>query len=264
MAILHGALAFTGTIDELSAYKMRGSNKVILRRKGGAGKGTIQNHPNFALTRRNNEEWKACVKAARAITLQLHQLRHLADYNFAPALTGLFKRIQAGDTVSEFGKRSILLTQAAHKMEGFSLTREKSFESILRHPLDTTIDRTTGTATIAIPTIVPGVNFLNAGNHPVYRIKASLCSVADIVYNEATATYIAATERNEQVTEFTEWYNAAKGSAAQPLRLLLPNYTANAPAALLLWVGIEFGIPLSAAEVKYVKYAGSAKLMRMV
>ena len=42
MGTLHGNLSFTGSISNISAYTMRGHDKVILRTKGGASKKQIQ------------------------------------------------------------------------------------------------------------------------------------------------------------------------------------------------------------------------------
>ena len=43
MAILKGPIKYTGNLDDLSAYTMRGTDKIILRRKGGASALQIKN-----------------------------------------------------------------------------------------------------------------------------------------------------------------------------------------------------------------------------
>ena len=54
MANLTGNFSFTGSISNLSAYKRRDLDKVILRTKGGARKEKIKKDPAFALTRKHN------------------------------------------------------------------------------------------------------------------------------------------------------------------------------------------------------------------
>ncbi|MBL0146577.1 MAG: hypothetical protein IPP48_13415 [Chitinophagaceae bacterium] len=165
MAILTGALSFTGSLQGLSAYKMRGTNKIILRRKGGATKERIQKHPSFEIVRRNNEEWKACIKAVAGIRQIMHPVRHLADYNFSATLNGLCKRIQAADKMNAFGFRSVLLSQAGYALQGFQLNKQNNFDNLLQHPLSCTLNRDTATATILLPQLMPNINFFTPNNY---------------------------------------------------------------------------------------------------
>jgi hypothetical protein len=57
MAILKNGLQFTGSVGNLSAYTRRGSDKVIIRTKGGASRDKIKKSPNFKRTRESNSDF---------------------------------------------------------------------------------------------------------------------------------------------------------------------------------------------------------------
>ncbi|HXB31141.1 MAG TPA: hypothetical protein VNW49_15035, partial [Puia sp.] len=94
MGTLNNDLSFTGSVGNLSAYTMRGHDKVILRTKGGATKRQIQTKAAFESTRNLNNEWKVVVKAAGLIRRGLNGLKPLAGYNISGPLNALVKKIQ--------------------------------------------------------------------------------------------------------------------------------------------------------------------------
>ena len=111
MAKLSAPLQFTGSIGGLSAYKMKGSDKIILRTKGGPSKKQVHSMPENSLLRLNNKEWCGCVITGTNIRKALHGLLHLADYNISGPLNGLAKTIQKLDTAQACGQRSIFVNQ---------------------------------------------------------------------------------------------------------------------------------------------------------
>lgn len=91
MAILKSNLEFTGSIGNLSAYKLPGTGKTILRTKGGAKKKTILKSPKFKLTRDNYTEFGGCAKMGGSIRKSMLPMAPLADYNYTPILNALAK-----------------------------------------------------------------------------------------------------------------------------------------------------------------------------
>ena len=128
MAQLTGGITFEGSLDNISAYKMRGSDKIILRKKGGASKKQIQTGANFANTRKINSEWAGCSYAGKAIRNAIHPLKHLADYNISGFLNAIAKTVQKQDLESEYGKRNIYFSQYRDVLEGFSLNKKQLFD----------------------------------------------------------------------------------------------------------------------------------------
>src|SRR6218665_2973625 len=110
MSQLESEIAFTGSFGGLSAYRMKGSDKIILRSKGGAKKERIKNDSSFVNTRRNNAEFGARALMSRCITRGMNSVRWLADYNMSGPLNAFLRPLQKMDGVSEWGKRCIRLS----------------------------------------------------------------------------------------------------------------------------------------------------------
>jgi len=94
MAHISKGIVFTGSLANVSAYKMRGSDKIILRTKGGPSKKKIKHSPNFQNTRLLNAEFGGRATATKWIRKALRPLLPLADYNIAGPLNALLKPIQ--------------------------------------------------------------------------------------------------------------------------------------------------------------------------
>lgn len=92
--------SYTGSVSNLSVYKVRGSDTPIVRRKGGPTKRQIKTKPSFALTRKNNMEFGGRAKIAGQMLEALRPLKYLGDYNIAGPLNSLFIPIQELDTES--------------------------------------------------------------------------------------------------------------------------------------------------------------------
>jgi hypothetical protein len=57
MATIYGLPGYTGSLGELSAYRLRGTDRIIIRRKSGPSKKQIKQNHRFEMTRRSNENW---------------------------------------------------------------------------------------------------------------------------------------------------------------------------------------------------------------
>ncbi len=264
MATLNQPFGFTGSLGGLSAYRMKGTDKIVLRRKSNAGRQRLLHDPNYAHTRLNNEEWKGCIAAGKDIRRAIQGLRHLADYNFSGPLHALCKNIQTTDREHDKGRRSVLLSAAGYTLEGFGLNTHNTFERLLRHPAGCGIDRSAGTAVVALPELLPGVNFFNPSHQPLYRLVCTLGAVSDWQYDVLRQGYTpVAGDLPWPVVVQTDWRHWKEPAAAATIGLRLPGWQDKPGCGLLLGVGIAFGVPQSNTEVQYVKYAGAAKLMKM-
>jgi hypothetical protein len=265
MAIIRGPLQFTGTIGDMTAYRIKGSDKVILRQKAGPSLHRMKYHPAFENTRRNNEEWKPLVMAGREIRNALQEIRHIKDFNSSGILHKLCKVIQLMDTSHEKGKRPVLLSRGGAVLEGFSFNRSTPFESLLQHPLHASVDRQTGQAIVELPDILPGINFFNPSGKPLCRFVFMLGAASDILYNEDWHHYRPATTTLPRPAVLkTEWQPWQQKTEAAGIRLQADNWQPDTPAALLLSAGIEFGIPVTNSVIQYAKRSGSTKLLRVM
>jgi hypothetical protein len=158
MAILKNGLQFTGSVGNLSAYTRRGSEKVIIRTKGGASRDKIKKSPNFKRTRESNSDFALCMKVVKGLREAIKPVRHMADYNFTPALSSRTRQVQALDQENGPGKREVYISKHHYLLEGFQLHREFPFDSVISSPLSYNIDRATLSATIHLPQLAPGAN----------------------------------------------------------------------------------------------------------
>src|SRR6266540_6481889 len=184
MAQLQGPFSFTGSLQNVSAYKRRGSDKIILRTKGGADKAKIKTHPDFDITRRLNTEFGGCSKACAWIRHLLHPFKPVTDFNLVGPVNSLLKGIQVMDSESEFGKRHVQLSRNPRILEGFNFNRRHMFDSIVQNPVYYTLNKESLQATVDIPALLPEVNFVPPGNFPLYQLIVSLSIVPDWLYNE--------------------------------------------------------------------------------
>lgn len=261
MAILTEGLNFTGTVGNLVAYKRKGDDKIVIRMKSpGASKRDIKNSPAFQRTRENNAEFGACSGASKAIRQVLYPVKHLADYNFTATLIKLTKGIQVQDTVGERGKRSILLSRYGHLLEGFLLNRLNSFDNIIRHPVVCSIDRTTGSASIKLPELMLGMNFMTSRKYALFRFIITMGLAQDIVYKDNS--YVI----NEPIplpeTAFTKWQPVVQPFEAQHISMQLKEPGALSDnRTILMGIGIEMGVPVTNQVIERIAFSGAAKIL---
>src|SRR5262245_47359014 len=118
MAQLIGNIQIIGSLSNLSFYKMRGSDKIIVRKKGGPTRKQVKKSPKFENTRRNNKEFGGRSTATAYIKDVLWPLLFLADYNIVGPINALLKPIQEMDKTSVSGKRNILISKNPRLLEG--------------------------------------------------------------------------------------------------------------------------------------------------
>jgi hypothetical protein len=240
MAQASGNFGFTGSLSNLSAYKMRRFDKVILRTKGGATKRRIKTDPRFANTRRNNAEFGGRATAAKWIRRVLYPIRQLADHNLQPELNSRLKPIQEMDTQSIWGERNILLSKDPRLLEGYNLNGKTLFDSVVRSPVPAEISRLDLHAQLTIPALIPGINFYTPWSAPVYSFIATLGIIPDLVYNKNR--YKAMNDYADTYPHVvkTGWFPSSTGSPATMLELKLDIVPPDDLFSVMLAVGIQF------------------------
>jgi hypothetical protein len=266
MGTLHGNLSFTGSISNISAYTMRGHDKVILRTKGGASKKHIQTLPAFESTRNLNNEWKVVVLAAGRIRRGLNGLKPLAGYNISGPLNALVKKIQVSDLVNPKGKRSILFSGKPDFISSFNYNKQNMFDTQIRQPLSINIDKSSGVADIEIPLLQPSVNFFPHPLYAYFRIVLSMTAISDYIFNETNSKYVAVRAPLPTYKPiFSEWApsNIPQTSASfhyTPTNEFLPG----PDMILVLGAGIQYGMPGVDGSMQPVPYVGSARILKCV
>ena len=268
MARMKNIMQMTGSMANVSMYTMQGHDEVIIRMKGGPNKRQIKTKPQFEKVRRNNSEWAGCTKMGSQIRWSFQNMNRMEDYPVTGALNAICKQIQKLDTESEHGKRAVYLSRHKEMLVGFTFSRKQVLESVLRVPIETTLDRVTGEALIDIPAVNTDLYLYNFRKLPYYRMVANLSGVCDMTvpeneknYEHATYNYI---DKEEGVYE-SAWLPTMGTQAAMHIRLQYPLIENPIPddVTLLLCIGIEFGKKGYGDITEPVKYAGSGKIVRV-
>jgi hypothetical protein len=242
---------------------MRGVDKIILRRKGGASKKQIKTSPNFETTRRHNAEFSGRAAASMWMMRVLFPLKKLADYNIAGPINALMKPVQVLDTESEFGKRHVQPSKNPGVLEGFSLNRKTIFESVISAPLSCVITKETLGAQVDIPALIPGINFRTPWKHPVYSVQAVLGIVPDLFYRQGVYKPMHNRYPGAEFAE-TPWFSCLTGSDPATLKLKLKTIPPAEAYTLMLSIGIAFGTITASGSIEQAKYAGCAKVVKLL
>jgi len=264
MARLKGNIPFTGSLGNLSAYTRKGSNAIILRTKGGASKEKIKKAPEFANTRKVNTEFGGASAAARHIKLAMTGLTHLDHTLFQSRLTSICSAILKMDTENANGQRLVLISRYGRLLEGFNLEMGTIFDSIVKHPLLSSITRETLSASIDVPALFPGISLYLPGKFSLFRLIAVLGIVPDLTYHQTFGRYqpINPSVQLKRAVHISQWFNVSEICVEQNIKIKIEGDTGiSATDSLLLSVGIEFGIPVTTDFVQPVNYAGAAKIL---
>jgi hypothetical protein len=253
MAKLEGNIQFTGTLGELSAYRIKQTGVIVLRRKGGASKEKIRNAPEFINTRKNNREFGSCARAATAIRRTLHPLRQIPDHNLQPSLSALCRKILVQDASHEWGKREICFSRHPHLLEGYNLSRRDSFDSVLTSPLTCIADPALAAVALSVAALLPDANLRLPGAFSYYRLVFSLGLLPDHPYE--LPGYLPTDAR------YGEWTRTGVGQPAQVHQLQLPG---NMPVAAGYSLLIAAGIEMSVNGQEAVRHAGCGKILGLV
>lgn len=183
MAIVKSTIKMTGSIQDVTFYSNAGSDRVIARMKGGPDAHRMKVGEEFAVVRKHQTEWAACVMFSNGIHRALGETYHLADYNVCPGWNGMGKNLIKLDTDHPVGERNLYLSRYRQSLENFSLNHIYPFNTVLRISMDYEVKKEILQATVRLPRINTEMNLLNIQKLPYFRIIVSLGIVSDILYN---------------------------------------------------------------------------------
>jgi hypothetical protein len=251
----------SGKVGNLVFYRMRGSDTMIVRRKGSISKYARKNHRRFEKTRMENSEFKGCVKAAKEMARVLAPINALGDFNSFGLLVKIAKMIQQQDTESPRGKRSVLISRSPALLTGFSFNRYNTFESLVKSPISFSIEREGGTGNVVIPAMLPGIHLVNHLQQPYYRFVCTLGRICDLHISESGRDY--ETLHKEYLysdVQFSPWINWKEPMPETTLTLQAPRWTNEPHNTLVAGIGIDFGREKVNGSIESTRYAGAGKV----
>lgn len=271
MAIVKGIFQVTGGIKGMSFYTRTGSDKVIMRTKGGPTKRRIEVGPEFEKLRKHQGEWGACVQFARALKTAVGDTYRLSDFNLSPAWTGLGKKLMGLDKTKKIGERSLNFSAFRQALIGYNFNKNYPINSVLRVMPMCEISRDTLKANVKFPRINTENDLLNVQKLPYFRLIATIGCVSDMQYNSQNLFYNF--EPMNEVLQgvsnsiSTEWYASENILQEQTLSVELNEELQTKltdEINVLLSIGIEFGKVGFAGQITEVKHAGYAKIALIV
>lgn len=264
MGKLESEFQFTGPVGNLSAYRMRGVDKIIIRKKGGASRNKIRNSPEFEKTRLHNKEFSGRARGVHWMRCALRPLIPVSDHNISGPLNKLMAYVQYRDEVTDIGQRTIALSKNASLLEGFSLNRDSDLNNLVKAPLRYSLSRETLSATVEIPKLIPRRNFSPPKEHPFFCVVAVLAAVPDLYHMDRGCQPYAPSHpgyNQVPVRAATEWLRVKEGSPVTALEVKLQSPPPADDYALVLSIGVCFGTPAPGGSVELVKRAGCAKIV---
>lgn len=266
MTIVKGFMQLTGSIQGVSFYTLKGSDKVVMRTKGGATKKQIAKSPRFENTRKQNMEFGGCSKFGSKARRAFGGLQRIADYNLTPVLTGMGKNLMKLDTVSEIGRRNLRLSENKEMLEGFNFNRTYPFNTVVRISPLWELDRDTITATVTVPRIHTDIDLLNIQKLPFFRLMVAVGTMSDMAYNETKNEYKALVPDLHGASHTTtgEWQKTQSIIPEQILKVQLSDSLVaelTDDVSVLLSIAVEFGNIGMTDEPVEVKYAGCGKVL---
>lgn len=266
MAHLHD-LKFIGGLGSVTAYTMKGSDKIILRRKAGPSREKMMHDPKYDLQRRYGKELGGCSVLGKAIRIMFGPHRNLADQNLSAKLNRYLLEVQRRDEVNELGRRAIYLSKMPMLLAGFSLNKKVLlFDSTIQSAITATIDRKAFSAQIDIPELLPGINFFPLEDQPAYSVTVVMGIVPDATYDEQQQKYLTPAwfdTTYAPVMASTAWMPAAVQAGAGRLTISLPQRPPEEEFSLMLSVGVRYGMFLGDGTVLQAKKIGAAKVLAM-
>lgn len=271
MAIVKGALQMTGGIKGVSFYTLGGSDKVIMRTKGGPTKRRMKIGPEFENVRKHQVEWAACVMFSRGLKFALGDVYRLADYNVSPVWNGLGKNIIKTDNEHIIGERSLLVSSYRDELCGFNLNRNFAFNAVLGVSPRVNVDRETLKATAIIPKINTEHDLLNIRKLPYFRLILAAGIISDIHFDAANtpSKYIPELGDRNGVSRSisTDWLSAKDIISESELTVEIPPYFKDKiteKITFILSMGIEFGNVGFGGKIEGVKRAGCSKILAVL
>ncbi len=222
---------FTGNFTGLSFYKMKGHDKIIIRRGKGPTKKQIMRSPSMKRTRKHIAEFSMRAHVAGLINRRLPQ--GLAGRNMVGPLNSILRQIQLQDTVNPLGEREISLSRYGKLLEGFEFSTITKFSTIIKKPINVSIDHGNCSAIFHIPSFKSPKS-----KYPWGKVEMSIIVVPDVGYNSGR---FKDHEQSYCGIGSTDWQKAGGVIKKQDITLQVSGKPKKSTYTIIVGVGFRFG-----------------------
>ena len=189
MAHLQGPIQFIGSIGNIRSYYDKSLKKYILSTKGGASKNLIMNHPAFARTRDNMNEFKACTQWSSMVRKSLLCIDHLSFSRYFSEIVKLSKVIQTFDEAGLYGFRAIESSKAPHLLKEINFNRQFPFPGVIRNEFRVEFSEDKRTAVFSMPAFIPSSRFYWPTPIHSFRFYLVIAQLSDMAWSETENCY---------------------------------------------------------------------------
>jgi hypothetical protein len=213
-----------GTIEDMTFYKRNG--KYFAKTKSEIDKQKILTDPAFQRTRENMAEFGFAGKAGKVIRMSvITLLTFVRDSRMIGRLLQALMAIRKTDTTSVRGARKPQLGDLT-LLTGFNFNRHAPLSGVFAAPYTTSVDRTTGTLTVDIPSFIPNeqINAPEGTTHFKIAMEG-----AEVDFDNET--YV----KDAVITAITPWDSSATLPISQGLSV-----TAGTVLPLFIHLGVQF------------------------
>lgn len=268
MAISKGIFKMNGSFGTASCYTLPGSDQMIIRTKGGPSKRRMKVGPEFAVVRKHQVEWSACVLFSQGLRNAVGEVYRLADYNVSPKWNGLGKNIIKTDMQRPLGERSLMISAYRDELSGFNLNKNYAFNAVLGVAPQVCIDRDSRKATVLVPRINTANDILNVRKLPYFRLIVTLGIISDLhfVPDGQFKKYESEMKHANglSMSKHTDWLSTRDIIDEQDMSVQLEkdfdSYICE-QTTFILSMGIEFGYVGFGGKIDGVKRAGAGKIL---
>jgi len=248
-------------------YGVLGNDIITFKTKGSFVSDRLPT-PMSEIMCKHQIEFGGCACFGSLCRSALGGLHRLSDINVTAFLIGIGKKIMNHDTVSELGKRSLILSSHKHLLDGFYFNREIPFNTVLLVKPVVECDRENLKAVIFIPEIMTDIDVINNHRYPYFRILAAIGCVSDVIYNPDSEEYEPlAVSLQHAFEKYTgEWYSTFSIIPEQTIMLQIPESfieQINDNVTFVVSIAIQFGRYGWLNEPFEKKHAGYGKILKV-
>ncbi len=187
---------YSGDLDNIRVYKIKGVDKTIIARKGGPSAEQVKNGENYAELRMNQQEFAAASNLAKTLRHSLpKKMAKICEPYVSGKLTAKFRNL-AQLSNGPKGKRPILLSANGKSLEGFDFNSNAPFKETFPTNIMVMSGSNYGQLILHIPSYIPREDLVAPETATHFQLFSHLLMLSDFTYKNELKEY------NPAVPEF--------------------------------------------------------------
>jgi len=246
MAIYKENSGLIGSINGYCYYRLPNCNHTIVRKNHGKKKKETLNSLKYEGSRKYQKEFNGCVEFGSMACGAIGDFNEISDYSLNPELIRRGSYLLELDTLSENGKRYLLLSANKNELCGFNFNRNITFDNVVNVNLESEMDMESLIFEVGISPINPNYRIQINRQFSVLRFVFVVGRLSDLKYNPELDIYEPVIKDLEYNTSRFDgpWFSKDSYLGQQIMRGQLPEIwkaEMTDHVNLVLSIAIEFG-----------------------